>query len=149
MPKFSGRIDKAKKQFRITDRSIFEQWVSEESEKENDYLYTIRIEKESKAHSRDQENFRWGVMYPEVKFMLNDAGWDGVKSKEDVHEIVCGLFLKRNYVNEGTGEVIEVPARSSDLTKEEEAEFQENIRMWAMEFFNTQLSLPNEQKTIL
>jgi hypothetical protein len=149
MNKFSARIDKKAKVLRITDRSVFDEWVRTESEKETDYLYEIKISKVSKAHSREQENFRWGVMYPEILFMMRDAGWENVRNKEDVHEIVCSLFLKEDIYNEKTGEVMQKPLRSSGLNKEDENEFQESIRYWAREYFNTELSLPNEQKSIL
>lgn len=149
MQKFSARIDKKLSQLRITDRKLFDQWVMEESAKEGEYLYEIKISKMSKAHSREQENFRWGVMYSEILYLLHESGWDMVKSKDDVHEIVSALFLKQRLINESTGEVIEKPIRSSSLNKEEENEFQEEIRQWAREYFNAELSLPNEQKTIL
>lgn len=149
MPTFSGRIDKQKSQFRITDRSIFDEWVRTEAGKEKDYIYTLKIEKQSKAHSREQENFRWGVLYPEILFTMRDAGWDNVRNKEDVHHIVCELFLKEDIVNEKTGETLPITRRSSGLTKEEEQVFQDNIRWWASEYFNTILSQPNEQKELL
>lgn len=149
MNKFNGRIDKKQRQFRITDGKLFDEWVRTESEQDKDFLYELKISRVSKAHSREQENFRWGVMYPEIIFMLREAGWSIVRNKDDAHDIVCSLFLKEDIYNEKTGEVMQKPLRSSSLTQEQEKEFQDAIREWAREFFNTELSLPNEQKEIL
>jgi hypothetical protein len=149
MPKFNGKIDKKLSQFRITDRKVFEEWVRQECDKKAEYLYEIKIDRISKAHSREQENFRWGVLYPEILQGLREMGWSEVRNKDDVHDIIKALFLKKDIVNEGTGEVITIPDTSRNLSVEQEQQLQEDIRLWAAEFLSIQLSEPNEQKTIL
>jgi len=148
MPKFNARINKEKSQLRITDRSIFDEYVRTESQKKHDYIYEIEITRLSKAKSREQENFRWGVLYPEILSGLRDQGYKEVKTKDDVHDIVKSLFLKKEIVNEETGEVITIPDTTKNLSVEREQEFQEDIRIWAAEFLRISLSEPNEQKSI-
>ena len=43
MNKFNGRIDKKQRQFRITDRKLFDEWVRTESEQDKDFLYELKI----------------------------------------------------------------------------------------------------------
>lgn len=145
---FNARIDKKSGKLRITDRSIFDQYIAEEAAKNHDYLYKVEITRLSKAKSREQENFRWGVMYPEVLKGLKDVGYKEVKTKDDVHEIVKNLFLKKDIVNETTGEVMTIPDTTKNLSVDREQEFQEDIRLWASEFLGISLSEPNEQKNI-
>jgi hypothetical protein len=148
MPKFNARINKDKKQLRITDRSLFDQYIADEAEKKVDYLYEIEITRLSKAKSREQENFRWGVLYPEILHGLKNLGWNEVRNKDDVHDIVKALFLKKEIVNEGTGEVFTIPDTTKNLSVEQEQQLQEDMRLWAAEFLGISLSEPNEQKSI-
>jgi hypothetical protein len=145
---FNARIDKASGKLRITDRTIFDEYIKDEASKPNDYLYKIEITRLSKAKSREQENFRWGVMYPEVLKGLRDVGYHEVRNKDDVHEIMKNLFLKKDIVNESTGEVMTIPDTTKNLSVEREQKFQDDIRSWASEFLNLSLSEPNEQKSI-
>lgn len=128
----------------VVNRLLLDQYIAEEAAKGKDYLYKIQITRVSPAKSRDQENFRWGVIYPEVLKGLRDAGYWEVKTKEDVHEIVKGLFLKKEILSDKTGETLTL-ATSKDLSVEDEQELQENIRLWASEYLGISLSEPERK----
>ena len=66
-------------------------------------------------------------------------------SKEEIHEIVKMKFLKREIINEKTGEVLEYLKSTAELTKSEFAELIEQYRQWSSQIFDCYLPEPLEQ----
>ena len=79
---------------------------------------------------------------------LVDAGFDDVKSKEDAKKVVKVLFLKREFVNKQTGEVITYIEETHKLTKDEFNTFIQDIQKWAAEFLSVVIPDPGAQTTI-
>jgi hypothetical protein len=76
---------------------------------------------------------------------LRDAGYDDVKSEEDAHEIMKGLFLKRQIGSQKKGgEVLEFSRSTTDLTKEQFSEYLEDIWRWSAEFLSVVIPNPGE-----
>ncbi len=124
----------------IKPRLLFDQDMKDLPD--GDYLLTV---KKAGKHSREQENFRWGVLYPEILAGLVEMGWE-VKNRDQVHEIVRELFLKTHLEHEG--KTIEFSESTSNLTASEESELQDNMRAWAKDFLGITLSYPNESESI-
>ena len=66
-------------------------------------------------------------------------------SKQEMHNIIQFKFLKREKVDETTGEVFQYLAGTSNLTTLEFAELFEEIYNWSAETFGVILPKPGEQ----
>lgn len=80
-----------------------------------------------------------------VKDGLREIGYNEVRTNDDAHEVLKHLFLKKNYANESTGEVITVPGSTANLKTYEFNQFLEDIWQWAATYLNIQIPQPNEQ----
>lgn len=112
--------------------------------KKADGRYLVKISKASKRSS-DQNRYFHGPMLDIVFQGLREMGFNDVKSKEDAKMIVKSLFLKRSFVNEDTGEMIEYIKDTHALTKLEMNELIEDVIKWGAEYLNVQIPYPNEQ----
>lgn len=112
--------------------------------KDNDGSYLVKVEPRKKR-SLSQNSYYWGVVIPIVKDGLRDAGYDDVKTGEDVHLILKTLFLKKHIPNHKTGEFIEVPGNTSGLTTKEFNEFIESVGKWGAEYLGIALPAPGQQ----
>lgn len=101
----------------------------------------------TKADTRtiDQNSYYWIAM-EYVKRGLQDAGFEGVNTKEDAHFVCKCLFLKTTIQNPSTGEVIEKIGSSRKLTKEQFGEYTDKIIQWAAEYLNVVIPTPNTQQ---
>lgn len=104
----------------------------------------VTIEKIYKKRSVSQNAYLWGVVYKLVLEALNESGFDEL-DKESVHDLCKYKFLKREFVNEKTGEVITSIGETKILKTVEFMEYLENIRQWASEYLNIYIPEPNEQ----
>lgn len=102
----------------------------------------------AKKRSLSQNNFYWGVVCELVKDALRDAGYREVKTKDDAHEIMKTLFLKKRIVNEVTDEVIEVPGSTAGLTTVQFMEYIDEITKWAGEYLGLHIPEPASQSTM-
>ena len=69
--------------------------------------------------------------------------------KEEMHEICKYRFLKRELVNENTGEVYEYLKSTTDLTTVEFSELIEVVIQWSAESFSIILPMPGEQLSMI
>lgn len=103
----------------------------------------IKIEKAKKKRSNHQNAYMWGVVIPIMRQALKDAGH--TMTNEGVHELLKLRFLKESIlVNEDTGECVERIKSTQELSTMCFEEYLHNIREFALEFFNTEIPLPNE-----
>lgn len=108
----------------------------------------LTIERKKKTRSHPQNRYYWGCVVPIIRHGLIDAGWerDKIGSSEQVHELIKHLFCKKIEVfNEDTGEVLELPATTTQLSTTEMMEYIEDIKKWAAEFLGVYIPDPNEQ----
>lgn len=109
-----------------------------------DSRYLVKIDKANKR-SLPQNAYYWSVIIPLVKAGLKDIGYNEIKTESDAHEVLKYLFLKKQIPNENTGEVVEILGSTTKLTTTEFNLFIEQIIIWAAEYLNIQIPLPNEQ----
>jgi len=109
--------------------------------KDGKYLLTFKAHKK---RSDNQNRYWWGCVIPLVKQGLNDCGYNEIRTNEDAHEVIKGVFLKRSIVSEKTGEVIEFSGSTADLQTVEFNKLIEDVVQWAVEFLSIQIPMPNE-----
>jgi hypothetical protein len=108
-----------------------------------DGTYIVKLERKNKR-SVEQNRYIHGVLFPELAKAFTEAGWEGFDA-EFAKEVAKAQFLKRNKVNEKTGEVQEYVAHTSKLSKMEMMEFIENVIRFAAVNLNYEIPFPNEQ----
>jgi hypothetical protein len=108
-------------------------------------LLTIKLNR--KQRSNNQNNYYWGVIIPIWKDILLKE-WGDFYSSQETHD-----FLKYNCnfnerVNKNTGEIIRVSKSTQSNSTTEQEEMHDNCRKLALEMFNVDIPLPNEQLVI-
>lgn len=108
---------------------------------------TLIIKPFRKTRSNSQNAYHWAVIVPLWQNILQEE-WGEFPTKNEVHE-----FLKYNCnyeekVVEETGEIIRMSKSTVKNTTVDQEEFHEKARRLALEMFNVEIPLPNEQITI-
>jgi hypothetical protein len=109
-----------------------------------DGKYLIKFTKKN-SRSLLQNGYYWAVICEMVRDGLRDAGYREVKTKDDAHEILKTMFLKKRITNEVTDETIVIPGSTAKLTTIEFSEYIEEIIKWAGEYLSIAIPLPNQQ----
>lgn len=109
----------------------------------DDGAYQVNVSPR-KVRSLKQNAFYWGVVVEMVRDGLRDAGFEGVKSKEDAHEVMKALFLKRSVVNVNTGELVMIHGSTADLLTQQFNEYINQVLQWAAEYLGIVIPLPDE-----
>jgi hypothetical protein len=108
----------------------------------NEGKYLVTIEAAGKR-SEQQNAYYWRIVCEYVYNGLKDAGFESVTNKDDAHEITKALFLKEV---EMKGDIkIERVKSTTELNKEQFSEYIDNITLWASDYLNIQIPLPNTQ----
>jgi hypothetical protein len=104
----------------------------------------ITVERKSKKRSTQQSRFYWGVVVPIIKDALRNAGYDEIKTNEDAHEVLKGLFNKASFTDKATGDTITYGRTTTALTTTEFMEYVAAIQQWAAEKLNCNIPDPHE-----
>jgi polyhydroxyalkanoate synthesis regulator phasin len=109
----------------------------------------VTVEKWKKQRSLNQNAYYHGSLIVQVIDALVNSGYPRSElSAEIVHDMLKAKFLKKDIVNEQTGEVLRVIVSTSSLTTTEFMDYIDDIARWMAEYLNTVLILPNEQSTL-
>ena len=104
----------------------------------------ITIEKLSKKRSNNQNRYYHGVVIPIVKNCLKEAGY--TMNNDEVHELLKLKFLREVlFINENTGDVTERVKSTTELSTSAFMDYVSEIRMFTLEYFNTDIPEPNEE----
>lgn len=103
----------------------------------------ITIQQQRTQRSNNQNNYYWGVIVPMVRSGLNETTGE-VFSNNEVHEWLKHQFNFKELINEETGEIVKLPKSTSDNSTTEQEVYHEQIRRFAIEWFNIIIPLPNE-----
>lgn len=109
--------------------------------------YVVKIDKATKR-SLNQNAYLHGVLIPCFRSALYEAGYDEVKTNEDAKDIMKLMFLKKRVVNKETGEVLEFPGHTAELTTVEMATLFEDVFKFCAESLNYFIPSPLEQLQI-
>lgn len=105
---------------------------------------TLTLKVNRKQRSNSQNRYYWGVIVVIWTKLIQDE-WGEFYSAKDTHE-----FLKYNCnyeekVVQETGEILRVSRSTKENTTVDQEEFHERARRLALEMFNCEIPLPNEQ----
>ena len=100
----------------------------------------ITIQKLKSSRSIQQNRLWW--LY--VTILAKELGYN----KDEMHEICKYKFLKKEKVDEKTGEVFQYIGSTAKLGKGEFVELMDSLIRWSAETFNIVLPLPNTQTEI-
>lgn len=100
----------------------------------------ITIRKNRSKRSIEQNRLLW--LYTTI--LSTELGYE----KNEMHEIIKYKFLRRERVDEKTGEVFEYVGSTTGLTKSEFADLINELIRWAAQVFHISLPMPSEQLTI-
>ena len=84
-----------------------------------------------------QNKYYWAC----VTIMANELGY----SKEEMHEIIKFKLLKREKVDERTGEIFNYTESTVKLNKEDFGEFMTNLQQWSAQSLGIVLPDPGEK----
>lgn len=132
-----GKIDNVGK-MDITNRQRLVEWCVQNSGKN----IRIRFDRAGAKRSLPQNSYYWGIVIREITIRLHELGHQGIED-ETVHELMKLKFNHELVINDATGEYMELPKTTTDLTKTEFAEYVDRIRQWASEFLS--INIPDPQ----
>ena len=98
--------------------------------------YVFRLSKHSVNRSTKQNRVQW--------WYFTEIAKETGHTPSQIKGMCQVKFLLREEVNKATGEVIPYILETSKLDTIQHNTFMEEVRIWAKEFFNIELSLPNE-----
>lgn len=105
---------------------------------------TLTIEKRKKERSGQQNKYYWGAVVPIVRQALTDVGYQRVSISE-VHNLLKTMFIKKEMVNDCTGEVLTFIGSTAELSTVDFMAFIENVAAWLAEFLGVVLPEPGQQ----
>lgn len=109
------------------------------------YLVTI---KKANRRSDNQNRYIHGVLFPEVRKALINAGYDDIRTNEDAKQVCKALFLKTDIPKpDGSGEFISRIKDTSELSKTEMMEFVDTVIKWAADNLGWEIPYPGEATT--
>lgn len=113
----------------------------------SDGRYDLEISDVSRR-SNQWNRYLHGILIPEFRKALNEAGYDEVKTDAQSKEIIKRMFLTRQVSNKETGEVLEYTQRTRDLSKFEASVLIDEVVKFAAENMNYVIPMPSEQTTL-
>jgi hypothetical protein len=111
--------------------------IAKELHSFNNKRVEISIDKIKSSRSIQQNRLWW--LY--VTIIAKETGY----GKDELHAIMKYKFLKKELVNESTGEVYEYIGSTAKLSKGDFVDLIENLIRWAAETLNIVLPAPNTQ----
>lgn len=116
-------------------------WRKHFEKLDGNYMVTIQP---AGKRSNQQNRYLHGVLIPEFRLALVDAGYD-VQDNEQAKMILKSVFLKTQITNMDTGEVIDYISDTSSLSKEQLNLLIETTIRWTAENLNYIIPYPGEQ----
>jgi len=129
---------------KITNRKQFDSELLQFDGKEVEVI----IKRKKKSRSNQQNKFLHGILLPNFKQALNEAGYNDIRTNEQCKDLLKALFLQYEIVNEQTGEVIKTFKNTSELSTTEFMEFIDKAIDYAKQNLNYTIYPPNEQSEI-
>jgi len=108
---------------------------------------TISFKPQKRTRSGNQNKYYWGVIIPIWRELLFTE-WGEHYSTKETHEFLkynCNFIEK---VNTTTGEIMRLSKSTTENSVTEQELFLDHARKLALEMFNTEIPLPNQQLTI-
>jgi len=110
--------------------------------KDGKHLVTI---KDVRKRSVNQNAYYWGVVVPMVRKGLFEIGFDEVQTYDDAHELLKKQFVRRQFANKQTGEVVTITGSTTGLSIPEFNEYIERVCKWSAEYLGVVIPSPNQE----
>ena len=130
---------------RIYNRPLFEEEVRSMS-RDKDLAVTVEVKIKKYRRSNEFNNYYWAIVVAMISERLRELGHD--VDKDLVHEFLKGRFLYSELTDPGTGEVMKIPKKTSELATGEFMEYLEHVKQFAAETLDLYIPDPNEQLEI-
>jgi hypothetical protein len=109
----------------------------------------VTVEKWKKQRSLNQNSYYWGCVLPCVIDGMVDVGYPRSElSAVLVHDFLKAKFVKKEVINEQTGEVISMIGSTSALSTTDMMTYIDDIKIWASEFLGIYIPEPMEQSEL-
>lgn len=135
-----GRIKSGKLKISYRDRFIeaLKSWP--------DCRIILIVKKQFRQRSTPQNAFLHGVVFPEMRLALIEAGYSPAEMSEPkVKDWLKSMFAKKEIANEKTGEIITIIQPTHEMSTVEMMDFIAEIQKFAAEMFNHFIPSPGEQ----
>ena len=104
--------------------------------------YSLDVRKKKDKRSVAFNRYYWGVV---LKMIVEEVqGVDDGIDKDRMHEIMKYTFLKEEYANPVTGEIVVSMKDTHDMPTEDFKRYVESVRGWAYSFLGIVIPLPDE-----
>jgi hypothetical protein len=130
---------------RIYNRPLFEEEVRAMS-RDKDLAVTVEVKVKKYRRSNEFNNYYWAIVVNMISERLRELGHD--IDKDLTHEFLKGRFLYSELTDPGTGEVMRIPKKTSELATGEFMEYLEHVKQFAAETLDLYIPDPNEQLEI-
>ena len=130
---------------RIYNRPLFEEEVRAMS-RDKDLAVTVEVKIKKYRRSNEFNNYYWAIVVAMISERLRGLGHD--IDKDLTHEFLKGRFLYSELTDPGTGEVMKIPKKTSELATGEFMEYLEHVKQFAAETLDLYIPDPNEQLEI-
>ncbi len=110
--------------------------------KDGKHLVTV---KDIRKRSVPQNSYYWAVVVPFVRKGLYDIGFDEVQTDVDAHRLLKKQFIRKQFVNKQTGEVVGFTGSTTELSIPEMNEYIERICRWSSEYLGVYIPSPNQE----
>lgn len=104
----------------------------------------VTVEKIYRKRSLEQNAYYFGVVINEFCEGYTETTGEKITQMQ-AHEILKHKFNFKEFVNQQTGEVLNVPQTTSELTTTQFMEYIEECRRFIAEWFNRYVPAPGEQ----
>lgn len=128
---------------RLHNRKLFDTLLCQFNGKD----VIIKIQKQKKIRSNYQNRYYFGVVIPIIQQGLFDVQGEWL-SVDEIHAFLKQNFNFKELVSGNTGEVVKVAKTTTDLATIEFEEYLDKCRVFADEFLNIIIPMPNEQVKI-
>jgi hypothetical protein len=110
-------------------------------------VVTVTISKVKKKRSNQQNRYYWGVIIPCIQNGLFETQGEWL-TPDATHEFLKSNFNYKELVNESSGEIIKLPKSTTESDTFDFEEYLDKCRLFADEFLNIIIPMPNEQSEI-
>jgi len=136
-----GNIKEGK--LHIINRNIFDNDIARMDGKSVE----IVIQPKKKTRSNQQNRFYWSVVVALIKEGFVNMGHEDVTA-EDVHSFLKSRFLSKEIVNNDTGEIVNIPTGTSNLSTTDFMTFIDKCMKFASEYLGVVIPEPSSQTMI-
>jgi NinB protein len=127
----------------IINRKIFDKDMASMDGKQVE----IVVSPKKKTRSNQQNRYYWSVVVGLIKEGFVNMGHEDITA-ENTHDFLKARFLSKEVVNEQTGEVLNIPTGTADLTTTDFMVFIDKCSKFAAEYLNVIIPEPNSQTEI-